>query len=150
MAANGEVTLTWGDGEHKFNVAKLRCVLELEEKCNAGFAEIYQRLAGGKWFYNDIRETLRLGLIGGGELPDKAMALINRYCDDVPFAENVLPAQAIIMAALVGVPDDNMEKKTQANGKAKADPSTATDDSSSQSSLDSEQQLDSRLVNLTT
>src|SRR5215510_10074535 len=102
MAGSGEITLKWGDGEHRFNVAKLRCVLELEEKCGCGVAEIYTRLADGKWKFNDIRETLRLGLIGGGTSPDHALVLINRYCDERPFAENVLPAQAVIMAAMVG------------------------------------------------
>lgn len=129
MAANGEVELRWGDGEHKFNIAKLRCVLELEEKCGCGFAEIYLRLTQGKWHYNDVRETLRLGLIGGGMLPDKAMTMINRYCDDVPFAENVLPAQVVIMAALVGVQGDNPEKK--------AEPDRATEGRSTPSEVDS-------------
>jgi len=114
MAANGEIEIQWGDGTHKFNIAKLKCVLELEEKCGCGFAEIYQRLAQGKWHFNDIRETMRLGLIGGGLPPDRALVLINRYVDDRPFAENVLPAQAIIMSALVGVVGDNPEKKAEA------------------------------------
>lgn len=141
--ANGEVTLTWGDGEHTFNVAKLRCVLELEEKCDCGFAEIYTRLAAGRWKFNDIRETLRLGLIGGGMPPDKALSLINRYVDDEPFASNVLPAQAVIMAALVGVKDDNLEKKAEAE-RAQAERSTETVDSSAPSSTVSEPPLDSR------
>ena len=36
MASNGEIELTWGDGTHKFNVAKIKSALELEEKCDAG------------------------------------------------------------------------------------------------------------------
>src|SRR5215831_589588 len=113
MATNGEITLNWGDGEQKFNVAKLRCVLELEEKCGCGVAEIINRLRDGKWKFNDIRETVRLGLIGAGMLPDRALMLVVRYVDERPWSENVLPAQAILFAALVGVQGDNPEKKAE-------------------------------------
>lgn len=147
MAINGEIELNWGDGEHKFNVAKLKCVLELEEKCGVGFAEIYQRLTQGKWHYNDIRETLRLGLIGGGMMPDKASMLINRYCDDRPFAENVLPAQAVIMAALVGLPGDNPEKKPEADRDKEGRSTPTTVDSSDPDSTDSVRPSDSIRVN---
>ena len=81
MASNGEVELTWGDGQHKFNIAKIKSALELEEKCDAGVAEIFQRIRDSHWQINDVRETLRIGLIGGGATPDKALRLINRYCE---------------------------------------------------------------------
>jgi Phage tail tube protein, GTA-gp10 len=137
MAANGEVELTWGDGEHKFNIAKLKCILELEDKCGVGVAEIYQRISTSKWKYNDIRETLRLGLIGAGMTPDKALRLINRYCDDRPWTESLLAAQAVLIAALVGVPGDDLEKKAETE-RAKEDQSTEpTVDSPAPSSTDS-------------
>ena len=130
MAANGEIELTWGDGEHKFNIAKLKCVLELEEKCNAGIAEVFQRIQQSRWKFNDIRETLRLGLIGAGTDPQRALALINRYCDDRPWAENVLPAQAVLIAAMIGVPEDPLGKKQQTD-RAKEELSTMKTESSS-------------------
>jgi Phage tail tube protein, GTA-gp10 len=138
MAVNGEIELTWGDGEHKFNIAKLRCVLELEEKCNSGVAEILNRINEGRWRFNDIRETIRLGLVGGGMLPDKALTMTQRYVDDRPWRENVLPAQAIIYAALVGVAGDELEKKVETE-RDQADQSSArTVDSPVPSSTDSE------------
>src|SRR5215467_10437319 len=103
MASNGEITLQWGDGEHKFNIAKLRCVLELEEKCDCGVAEIVGRLRDGRWKINDMRETIRLGLIGANVMPDRAITLVQRYVDERPWSENILTAQAILFAALVGV-----------------------------------------------
>jgi Phage tail tube protein, GTA-gp10 len=143
MAVNGEVELTWGDGEHKFNIAKLKCILELEDKCGVGVAEIYQRISTGKWRYNDIRETLRLGLIGAGMTPDKASRLINRYCDDRPWTESLLTAQAVLVSAMVGVPGDDFEKKTKAD-RSTDDPSfTPTADSSAPPSTDSVPPLDS-------
>lgn len=146
MAVNGEIKLNWGDGEHRFNVAKLRCYLELEEKCNAGIAEIYQRIIDGRWKFNDLRETLRLGLIGGGTSPDHALSLINRYCDERPLTESLLPAQAVIMAALVGVPGDNAEKKAETE-RATAEPSSTKEGSSAPSSTVSERRSDSPRVN---
>jgi len=137
MAINGEIEIQWGDGEHKFNIAKLKCVLELEDKCNCGVAEIIGRLSNGRWKFSDIRETIRLGLIGAGELPDKALILTQRYVDERPWQENVLPAQAILYAALVGVDKDNPEKKERTE-REKADQSSAkTVDSPAPSSTDS-------------
>jgi Phage tail tube protein, GTA-gp10 len=137
MAINGEVELPWGDGEHKFNIAKLKCILELEEKCGVGVAEIYYRIASGKWRWNDCRETLRLGLIGADVTPDKALRLIQRYCDDRPMVESVLPAQAVLAAAMVGVSGDNPAKKAETE-RAKEDQSTEPMvDSPAPSSMDS-------------
>jgi Phage tail tube protein, GTA-gp10 len=137
MAINGEVELPWGDGEHKFNIAKLKCILELEEKCGVGVAEIYYRIASGKWRWNDCRETLRLGLIGANMTPDKALRLIQRYCDDRPMIESALPAQAVLAAAMAGVPGDNFEKKPEAERAKESQSITPMADSSVPSSTDS-------------
>lgn len=112
---NGTVRIAWGDGEHDFNVALIKCALELEEKCNAGLAEICSRLYGKslaeqRWRINDVRETLRIGLIGGGKTPVEALRLVQRYCDDRPFAESVPAALTVVLAAIVGVPDDTVGK----------------------------------------
>jgi Phage tail tube protein, GTA-gp10 len=147
MASNGELTLAWADGEHKFNIAKLKCVLELEEKCGCGVAEIILRLREGRWHFNDIRETVRLGLIGSGMLPDKALMLVQRYVDERPWAENVLIAQAIIYKALIGEIGDNPEKKANAEGAKENRSSETTVDMPAPSSTDSEPPSDSTRVN---
>jgi hypothetical protein len=144
MPSNGEVELTWGDGQHKFNVAKIKSAVELEEKCNAGVATIFQRMRDSTWYMNDVRETLRIGLIGGGATPDVALRLINRYCDDRPWAESLQPAMVVLMAAMLGVPGDEVGKK-QETERTKADdqPSGQMDDSSVPSSTVSGPQSDS-------
>jgi len=147
MAANGEIELDWADGKHKFNIAKLKCVLELEEKCGCGIAEVVNRLRDGRWHFNDIRETIRLGLFGAGMMPDRALALTQRYVDDRPWAENVLVAQAILYKALVGQPGDNPEKKAEAERTEENRSSTTRVDTSVPPSTDSEQQSDSTRVN---
>ncbi len=141
--ATGEIELTWGDGPHKFNIAKIKSVLELEEKCEAGIAEIFQRIRSDRWHINDVRETLRISLIGGGMTPDKALSLINRYCDDRPWAESLQPAMLIIMAAMVGVPGDEVGKKEETERTKEDQPSEKMVDSSAPLSTGSEPLSDS-------
>lgn len=106
MTATAETSFAWGDGHYTFRLP-IKQLLELEELCNAGAREIYARLIGGTWRFRDMRETIRLGLIGGGLPAVKALALVELYVDPpVPLEENLLPAQAILLAALVGVPSD--------------------------------------------
>jgi|SRR5262249_55782302 len=147
MAVNGEIELTWADSEHKFNIAKIKCVLELEDKCGVGVAEVFLRIRDGRWKFNDIRETIRLGLIGAGMLPDRALNLVQRYVDDRPWSESILPAQAILIAAMVGVPGDDLTKKEKTEGAEESRSTTTTVDSSAPSSTDSEPPLASTRVN---
>jgi hypothetical protein len=140
MASNGEIELTWGDGQHKFNVAKIKSALELEEKCDAGVAQIFQRIRSDSWKINDVRETLRIGLIGGGMTPDKALSLINRYCDDRPWAESLQPAIYVLMAAMLGVPGDDVGKKAETERAKEDQPSEKMDESSVPLSMGSEPQ----------
>lgn len=108
---NGDIELSFGDGDHKFNIAKIGQALELEEKCGgAGVAEILDRLRTNRWKLNDVRETIRLGLIGGGLTPVNALNVVKRYVDDRPWAESLLVAQAVMIAAVVGVPGDLVGK----------------------------------------
>jgi len=127
MAINGEIELVWGDGDHKFNIAKIGQVLELEEKCACGVAEIYTRIREGRWRFNDIRETIRLGLIGAGVDPNRALILTKRYVDERPWAENVQTALAILLSAMVGVEGDAVGKKPKADQTTKSEPGPSTE-----------------------
>lgn len=109
--ANGRIELAWGDGDHVFNIAKLGQVFELEDKCGCGVVEVLNRLREGRWKVVDIRETIRIGLIGGGKSAADALLLVKRYVDEAPWAENVLTAQMVLMAAIVGVQGDNPKKE---------------------------------------
>jgi len=116
MAVNGKITLAWADGEHDFNIAKIGQIFELQDKCGCGLMEIFNRLREGRWRFEDIRETIRLGLIGGGKTPAQALVLTKRYVDERPLAENTQAAMAILMAAIVGPPEEEQPAK-----KAEAD-----------------------------
>lgn len=113
---NGEVELDWADGRQKFNVAIFKHAFELEEKCDAGLQEIFERIASRRWRVTDILETIRIGLIGGGMEPAKALKLVRRYVETRPWAESVPVARVILLAAIVGVPGDNDLGKPEAEG----------------------------------
>lgn len=126
--SNAKFSTPWGDGDRDFRLA-IAQLEELQEKCNAGPREIFDRLARGAWRLADIREPIRLGLIGAGVKPIEALSLVRRYVEARPLLENVTIAQAIIAAALVG-PVDDPAGKAQAGERAAAGsaspPSTET------------------------
>jgi hypothetical protein len=62
----------------------------------------------GTWFTTDISHVIRLGLIGAGMEPAKALTLVRAYVEERPPVENLPIAQAIIMAACMGAPDDKV------------------------------------------
>lgn len=136
QVSDSKVEVAWGDGDHVFKLP-LGQVRELQDKCKAGPAEIAERLSTGRWFLDDVREPIRLGLIGGGMKPVDALVLVKRYVDERPLAENVLTAQAIVMAVLYGVPGDPVGKKAEAGETASE---AETDASSSPPSTELAQQ----------
>ncbi|MDB5597377.1 MAG: hypothetical protein JWM36_4338 [Hyphomicrobiales bacterium] len=136
MSARGSITFDWADGEHTFRLA-IGQLRELQDKCDAGPMQIYQRLMDSTWRVDDVRETLRLGLIGGGMKPMDALLLTRRYVDEQGhnLIENAKAAQNIVLAALVGVKDDPV-------GKGQAGESQTTGDSTSPPSTVQEPPLD--------
>jgi len=134
MSADGSIDIVWGDGEHRFRT-RLKEWREIQDKCGSGLIEIMDRLAGRRWKVDDVREPIRIGLIGGGMTPSAAHALVVSYVDQRPLAESVQTAFAILMAAIVGVPEDKV-------GKAEAEESGGTDGSSSRPSTEPEPQSD--------
>lgn len=93
--------LTWGDGEYRFRLP-IGQIRELQDKTGAGPNVVLKRLIDGSWHVDDVREVIRLGLIGGGIEPTRAHTLVKRYVDERPLMENVQHAQAILIVALTG------------------------------------------------
>lgn len=119
MSAFGTRSITWSHGTDDFCLSQIGLRLDLEERCNAGIGAIYHRLLSGAWFTADYRETIRLGLVGGGLSQERAKAVIERHVDGRPQAEFVLLAQQIIAAVMVPVPGEQPGKKPQANRGSK-------------------------------
>jgi hypothetical protein len=109
VSASGLIAFEWADGEHRFRlpIGRLR---ELQDKCGAGPGVIFGRLTDGTWRVDDLREVVRLGLIGGGMDPVQALTLVKRYVDERPLAETVAPARVILAVALFGDGNDTVGK----------------------------------------
>jgi hypothetical protein len=119
MSRDGSITETFGDGEHLFRLA-IGQLRELQEACDAGPPLIARRLWSSEWRVDDVRETIRLGLVGGGMDSVKAAVLTKRYVDDRPgeWGRNAVLAQAVLAAALFGAEDEDLGKsKAEAERK---------------------------------
>lgn len=134
MSADGSISFLWADGEYRFRLA-IGQLRELQDKTGTGPFVLFSRFMDGSWRVDDIRETIRLGLIGGGMKPTDALVLVKRYVDDRPKVENVTPARLILAAALFGDEEDQVGKEgteetaVQATGSASPN-STAMEPSS--------------------
>lgn len=117
---NGVVDAPFGDGIQRFRLT-IGGAEELEEKCDSGLAEIAQRLAQQRWKTRDVRETIRLGLVGGGLPPTRALVLVDRYATQGLDALRVL-ALAILSPMIFGVPDDPPGKSGAGRKKRRAAP----------------------------
>jgi hypothetical protein len=114
-------------------------LVALQEKVGAGPHKMALRLYNGDWFVEDITETLRLALIGGGLKHKEAFELVQSYVREGYFMDYASLAGAALMAALQGVEDEPLETPS---GEAMA-PTMEEDSSSGASSTSSEGPQDS-------
>lgn len=123
-----DLVLKFADGDYLFAL-KLPQLLELQRVCEAGIFVIYGRVLRGRYvlqdsevafgvpheceaFVNDVYETIRLGLIGGGqglvngeEVPINALRarqLVETYCHPAPLKECWDIAAAVLSAKIEG------------------------------------------------
>ena len=101
MGLQTDITMPWADGTYRFHLDIPR-LAELQEKCQAGPPEVLGRLSSGRARLEDWRETIRLGLIGGGAPPAEALRLVERYVDTRPQMEALGVALVVLGAALLG------------------------------------------------
>lgn len=143
MGSTADIELKWGDGVQLFSL-RVGQIGELQEKCGepnrmdgsirlSGPAEIAERLGSGRWRLADVRETIRLALIGGGKTPTEALTLVTRYVDQRPLGESVLVAYAIILKALTGPPEEAAEEKKAETAEPSTPPSAESPSASAPS-----------------
>jgi hypothetical protein len=145
MSADGGITLFWGDDEHRFRLA-IGEFRELQECVNLRRLKIGAGIVGPMSLLNslrisdawpdDVRDILRLGLVGGGMEPKGAHRLLRTYFDDVdryPPLTHMRPAFLILTAGFTGpieARDDDAQKKS-GKGTMSPDPTTpSTSDAS--------------------
>jgi len=131
---NGQIELDFGDGTYLFRLGWGE-LQKLQEACDAGPFAIFARLGDMTFKAQDIREILRLGLIGGGLEPTAALKLVRSYVEERPLMENVPIAQTVLGMALIGAPEEEErakklaaagKKPTRRLNKAKSDLPTST------------------------
>jgi len=134
MNHQAEITIDFADGSYVFRLS-VKQIIELEEKCGAPFAVIHARLWGGAYSANDVVETIRLGLIGGGMNPPEAKKLTERY--SVPFKYSYPVARAVIGAVMWGFEQSPLGKDQATAGDSRngsTSPNTSRELSGSESS----------------
>jgi hypothetical protein len=110
MSADGSVELVFGGDARRFRLA-IDNLIALQEKRNSGPLEITTRLQVGVWRVEDVTETLRIGLIGGGTEAKAAKALVDDNVRPGNITPHVLTALAVLLSALQGDPDNPVGKK---------------------------------------
>ena len=114
--------LSWADGKYPFKLGWGELAL-LQEATDCGPFFLLERLGGKHWRIGDISSAIRLGLIGGGMEPAKALALVQAYVESRPPMENVMLAYAVVAAGVQGAPDEPLKKP---RGRARAKSSTVS------------------------
>lgn len=121
----GQIVIDFAGEPRVFNLAKLGMRMEYEDLVGRGTQDVLHRLTTGAATFREVREAIRLGLIGGGMEPNKALVLVRRYVDERPRAEAVPLAQHILAAEIVGVPDEPVGKAPAAGDTNEAAPASS-------------------------
>lgn len=117
---NGRIELDFADGTYGFRLA-IGELEELQEKTGFGPYALLRRLLANDWNIADVRETIRLGLIGDGLKPHDALTLVRRYIDQrSDWLNNAMLAQAIVSAALIGAPEEVPGKSDEPEAETEA------------------------------
>lgn len=137
MSRNGSIDLDFADGTYTFRLA-IGQLRELQETVNKtriklgapliGPASLYNLLVSRDAWMHEVREVMRLGLIGGGLTPIEAVDLVRRYVEERPIAESSVHAALVLGAALFGSPEEPLDegKETPASKDPTATNSPAT------------------------
>lgn len=123
MSRDASITLPFADGDYVFRLA-WGDLAKLQESRDAGPYVILTRLQTYEWHVEDISEVIRLGLIGGGLAPVKALQLTRSYVEARPPIENLPTAILVLGTAVIGNKDEVVGKKEEA-----ASPETTESDS---------------------
>jgi hypothetical protein len=80
-------------------------LIDLSEIRDCGPSLILDRLRTNTWYIQDVTETIRLALIGGGMGPRDAAKLVSRSVKEAYFQEYMTIAIECLFAALAGIDD---------------------------------------------
>jgi len=101
MSADASFEQVWAGDERVFRLG-IGELLALEEKLDSGCAAVLNRIGSGAWRIADLKEPIRLGLMGGGMDAKRAKALVDEHVAPGRLLEAAVLARAILLKALVG------------------------------------------------
>lgn len=89
------ITLNWPGGEHDFKltIGELRA---LDDRCHEGVYAAWVRLRAGLPRIDDVQETVRLGLIGGG-MEAKAAGVLVAKVEEAQGIGPLIPIASLIV-----------------------------------------------------
>lgn len=116
----GRATFDWGDGHHTFRLG-FREICELEDKIDRGIMWLYRELDRNEAKLAHISEVYRLGLIGAGMEPPKAIKLVRSYIHERPnILGNTSGAKLILLPVLLEPKGDALPKAQRRRTKKDA------------------------------
>lgn len=113
MSRDGSCELVFNGQRTLFRLT-WRELMKIQEACDAGPYVILDRLLTGRWRLQDISEVIKWGLIGGGMMQADALDLIETEVQARRPIENLVIAQAVLGAGVVGTPEEDVGKKSEA------------------------------------
>lgn len=133
MSRSGESTVDFGGEERTFRLG-IKQWEKVQEKCDAGPAELLARLAPmfaahkqglsfdqilsmgylGTWRVNDVREPILQGLLGANMAAPEALRLVKDWVEERPLIEAVAVAYQIVLGGVIGADDEQAVGEPQA------------------------------------
>lgn len=113
MSRDGSITSDFADDTYEFRLSWGE-LIKLQEARDTGPYLVLNRLLNGGWLVQDISDVIRLGLVGGGMEPVKALKLVRSYVEARVPLENLVLAQRVLGAALIGTTEEELGKKSEA------------------------------------
>lgn len=129
MSRDGSIELPFNGQRTMFKLA-WRELEKIQEACDAGPYVVLDRLVSGRWRLRDISEVIKWGLIGAGMEQGQALRLVETEVEARRPLENLVIAQKVLGAGVVGSPEEEVGKKLEAasQGRPKGRSRTASSD----------------------
>lgn len=104
------LTKYWADGRHTFRL-RVGEIRALEARTKMGLQFLYLKIEQANGTFDEVTETIRLFLIGGGEAPETAERLVDDYViRPSRYSAAVELAAEILAAHLQGAPEEELPK----------------------------------------
>lgn len=128
MSRDGSCTAPFNGQMMPFKLA-WRELMKIQEACDAGPYVVLDRLVSGRWRLQDISEVIKWGLIGAGMPQGEALKLIETEVEGRRPLENLVIAQTVLGAGVIGAPEEDVGKKSEAasQGEMSSSPTESFD-----------------------